>query len=414
MINIRKNQHLIIKISGWILILLLTYQAIIFLLDAAQRPSSGFVTYYTSSKLLVEGATPAHFYDRSWFQTQIERCAPTVKDIYHANPPTMSLMFLPLANFECKTSRIYWTIFNLIIIVLFGWWLGQAEKLKGVQAMGLVVFLLTFQPIYANFYDGQAYVLLLGLLAIAYYGYERNQAIALGLALALMLTLKTAGVLLWLLIMVQQRWKALIWGLIFVSGIILFSLPWLGLDAWKRYIQLLFELSSQPELSVTAYQTYLSFFRHLFTVDIQWSPAPIFVSPILGVWLPRIALISMIGISTYLAYHVRQSNVALASFIILNVILSPVSQDYHYTFLLIPIVLLTVWSWKHAPFSVQCSLVIAIILIAANLPYKSPQFAIGVWAIFAYPKLYGGFILWIISVWAMLKLMPNQNCHKST
>jgi hypothetical protein len=33
-------------------------------------------------------------------------------------------------------------------------------------------------------------------------------------------------------------------------------------------------------------------------------------------------------------------------------------------------------------------------IIAADLPYKSPRVTRGVWAIFAYPKLYGGIGLW--------------------
>lgn len=399
--NIRQGQSQIVYILLWVLFTILVCRFTMFLFDAAQRHSAGFITYYTSSKLLIENADPARFYDRTWFQTQIEKHSSKVRDIYHANPPTMSLMLLPFVGFDYTTSRISWTLFNLAIIIGTGGWLLKQLNLKGIWLVGLATFFLVFQPIYANFHEGQAYVLMFGLLVVAYYGYRQENEILLGIALALMMILKTAGILLWVLIFVQRRWKALGCGIAFVFAIVLFSLPRIGLEAWKIYGQLLFELTSQPELSVTAYQTHLSFFLHLFTFNAQWNPSPILISPVLGNWLPKITFIIMLGTSSYYAFQTHKSDLIFASFAVLSIILSPVSQDYHYTMLLVPIVILIARTREYPSLWFGLILVIATVPIAVSFPYKSSQLTAGVWALFAYPKLYGGLILWIILLWMM-------------
>jgi hypothetical protein len=39
-------------------------------------------------------------------------------------------------------------------------------------------------------------------------------------------------------------------------------------------------------------------------------------------------------------------------------------------------------------------------LIALDLPYRSPRLADGAWALLAYPKLYGAWLLWGLAIWA--------------
>jgi hypothetical protein len=270
--------------------------------------------------------------------------------------------------------------------------------LRGAYVPGFIVLTLLYQPLYANFNQGQVYVLLLGLLVLAWYGYRQRNAPCLGIALGLIFIFKTACAPLWLLLASQRQWHALVWatatGLLVGIG----SLPWLGSEGWRTYFRLLAEFSSQPWLAVTAYQTQLSFWRHLFSFDAQWNPAPLFATPALAVWLTWLTLFLLLGVGIYRARTMKQDDLTFAGFVSLSIILSPVSLDYHYLLLLIPIAILLAQGREPSTPWGQNVLAVAVLLIAANLPYRSQHLAPGALALLAYPKLYGALALWGLAI----------------
>jgi hypothetical protein len=46
-------------------------------------------------------------------------------------------------------------------------------------------------------------------------------------------------------------------------------------------------------------------------------------------------------------------------------------------------------------------LALAALLLGAPLPYKAPQIQAGWWAIIAYPRVYGAYLLWAWIAWAL-------------
>jgi hypothetical protein len=403
----RRNQ--IVYFGVWGLMLVVTARFAFFGIKAAVRPSHGFGAYYTAARLVKEGDDVSRFYDNDWFRAQFKRYVPFGSDIYNINPPITALLLLPLAGFDYMGARVVWTIFNLMCLIgAVGWLLWQLE-FRGLWMPGSIVFVLLYQPIYANFSYGQAYVLLFALLVMAWHGYRHRHEAMLGIALGLMVILKTSGVLLWLLLLVQRRWKALAWSTVVVLAVCLGSLLWLGLEAWKTYFHLLPYLSSRPDMAVTAHQTQLSFFRHLLTFDAQWNPAPLLQVPALGIWLPWVSLAIMVGFSVYWAYKKDRADLVFAAFVVANLVLSPVSLDYHYTLLLVSIAILVAWIRQQTLLWPWIILGIAMALIAANLPYISPQLATGWWALLAYPKLYGAWLLWGLALRACRQDNPVVN-----
>jgi hypothetical protein len=89
---------------------------------------------------------------------------------------------------------------------------------------------------------------------------------------------------------------------------------------------------------------------------------------------------------------------AFGIFIIAGLIISPFSLDYHYTILLLPILMLINNIRKNSSVLLWVMVLFSISLIAVYLPYSSPRFAKGIWAVFAYPKLYGAICLWGIFI----------------
>jgi hypothetical protein len=54
-------------------------------------------------------------------------------------------------------------------------------------------------------------------------------------------------------------------------------------------------------------------------------------------------------------------------------------------------------------------ILILISLISVYLPYVSPRLAKGIWAVFAYPKLYGAIGLWGLFIMAAYRTEVKEN-----
>ena len=370
---------------------------------SASQPSDGFAAYYTSARLVRQGEQAVRFYDQAWFRAQTERLAPGASDIFNVNPPTAALLLLPLAGLDHIPARFLWTGVNLLLAAACVAVLWRELRLKAIYPPVLLCFVFAFQPLHANFRHGQAYLALLALLLLAWYGYRHRRPALLGVGLGLLLILKTAALPLWVLVLAQRRWRALLWGGLTILGTGLVSLPLLGLDAWATYVRLLPQLATEPWLAVTAYQSQYGFFRHLLIFDPQWNPEPLLNAPWLGTWLPALATLAVVAASARASWRAEASDPAFALFALASIVLSPVSVDYHYTLGLLPVAVLLarVPFWRSWPASL--GLIMAVLLIGADLPYQSPQLQVGAWAFLAYPKLYGGLLLWALALAAARK-----------
>ncbi|MCB8952097.1 MAG: DUF2029 domain-containing protein [Ardenticatenales bacterium] len=374
------------------------------LVPAFSRPSHGFVAYYTASRLLAAGADPALNYDVDWFIAQIARFQPDASDV-HINPPPTNVLLLPLVGLDYVGARRVWSTLSLLTMLLVvGWWLWRWNW-RGAWMPAFLLLTLLFQPIRANFHLGQIYVLLLGLFTAAWVAYRQWRAGWLGALLAVAGVMKLAGAFVWLLLLCQRRWRALLAG--GVAAVVLLLLTWPGWPAWEAFLTLLRGLSQQPERAVTAYQTWLSWTRHLFTADAQWNPLPVARLPQLGNALYLAGAGLLVGVTAWFAWkmpasptkaarEITDQDLLFAAGVILGLILSPLALDYHYALLLLPAFILCQWARQQSDWRVWLLLLLALILIAADLPYRSPRLAAGWWALLAYPKLVGGLLLWAL------------------
>ena len=382
----------------WAIVIILSFYFIYFTIRNASVPSHGFASYYTASKLLIEGENVADFYNDDWFSSKVEDYVPRVYEIYLVNMPTTALIFLPTANFDYETAKIIWTIFNMLLLtVVFGLIINKL-KLEGIWLPLAFIILLAFQPLYANIAFGQVYIFIFFLFVLAWFAYESGNELLLGISIGLVLILKTAGIFLLILLVLKKKWKSLV--CFFVCVLFLFSatLPIFGLDSWSAYLIKLLEYSSSPTLSVTAYQTVHSFFHHFFVLDEQWNPAPLINLPYLGKSLTIIFSALILVITIIIAFKSKKLELIFGSFIIVGIILSPPSIDYHYMLMLIPIFILFDWLIKNPSPFLWVVFTIFFLLIAASIPYISPKITGGIWAVFAYPKLYGALGLWFLSL----------------
>ncbi len=360
--------------------------------SAAVRPSPCFVTHYALARMLLDGENLAGSYDEHAFAAKVSLITPWITDI-NVNPPTTALLLLPFAGLDHADARVVWTVLSLLLLAAtVALWLRAAD-LRGAWAAGFVALTFLFQPLAANFHMANVYVLLLGLAAVAWHGHRTGNDAALGVALGLMLVIKLAGGLLWLLLLVERRWRALAWAGGTAALAVLGSLPWIGLAAWRADAAILAGVAERPERSVTAYQTVLGFFRHLGSPDPTWNASPLLAAPHVVPWVASGVSFGLVVALVLAARRKPGDDAVFAASLVVSVVLSPLSLDYTYTLLLLPIAAALAqgrearspWRWA--------ALAVAIFAIAANLPYRSPRLASGAWAILAYPKLYGALLL---------------------
>jgi hypothetical protein len=389
----------------WLVVALLTARLALQASNAATRQTNGFGGYYSAARLVAHGADISRLYDDVWFGNQMQVIGLHVADIYRPNPPTLALLLAPFGLFNHDTSRILWILMSLLCLALA---IGLLAHTSHIALPVVAALALVLHPVAANIEQGQIYLLLLALLTLAWYGYHHARAKALGAGMTLLLLMKTAVPLLWPLLALQRRWRALVWSGAATLTLVLATLPWAGIDAWRAYIPTVSHLGSGPEFAVTAYQSQSSLVRHLLTQDPRWNPAPLTDAPTLATLLVWGSLALMLALTLAVFVTRRHDDLAFASIVALSLIASPVSAEYHFVLLMVPLVILIGWARSHATVVEWFVLAMTIVLVGADLPYGSSRFTDGSAALLAYPRLYGTWLIWGLSLYAACRAAPER------
>jgi hypothetical protein len=372
-----------------------------------------FASYYTAASILVYAPQDlSRVYDNTWFDAQIPQAGfAGIHDVFDVQPPTMSLVALPVVWLAPLSARLVWTLLSLLWLLGGLALLGRALGLPALWGLWVLPISLLYSPTRENMRAGQAYLLLFFLLCLACWALARAEtswrsAGIAGLALGLMLILKTAGAWLWPLLLLAGRWRALVCAALLAGGIALVSLPWIGPASWLAYAERLPELAAAPRRFVTAYQTTTSLFGHLLAYNPQWNPAPVADLPLLARGLTLVVLLVTLAISASwcrLNDARREVRVlTLAIFIALIVVSAPFAEGYHYVLVLPALLIAVWWAWQSAaqygsrPWMIWGMLALAALLLGLPLPYRSPELSAGWIALLAYPRVYGAYLLWLV------------------
>ncbi|MCC7354525.1 MAG: DUF2029 domain-containing protein [Anaerolineae bacterium] len=410
----------------WLLLLLVVGASLVRLapvvVSSARHTSHGFAAYYTASRLFWEDpASLRRAYDDNWFRAQVARLHPASADIFNVNPPTMSLLFLPLARLTPLQARALWIGFNVLFLAvacLLLWWTLRPPL--EASLLGLA-FVCSYTPLLTNFRQGQAYVFLLLLLVLAFVGYQRRSGWLTGVPLALMFLFKSAGVFLWLFLLVRRRWPAVAWGAATVVAGVLLTIPWFGLGLWAEYARLVPGLAGKPYMGIVALQTLPNFFHHLLRYEAGWNPGPLVNVPSLAYVLATgVPLVILLG-SAWLARERKEEDdaadiLAFAIGVALSVSLSPWAEEYHYVLLLPALALVAhvlmrtwgpAWAWG--------ACLLAALLLWMPLPFDVNAKMEGIKGLAGFPRVYAALLLAGLSLYlvyrpepsARRQLMPN-------
>ena len=365
--------------------------------DAASQ-SDGFAAYYTAARLALDGQAGSDFYDDSWFEARtVEFMHGAARDIYFANPPTTTFILLPLAGFSSDAARFIWTMFNLAALIGALALLTFATRLKLEQALLLSSLVFLSNPVAANFAHGQAYIMLLLLYALAMWAFTQRRAALAGASLALAFILKASGAPLWALMLARKERRLLVTSLVVLLVMTGASLPIFGLGTWEFYLTTeIPRFLRTPSNSVTAYQTVNSLFLHLFLFDPSWNPQPLLDAPLVGAFCTIVITLAALAWSLWLTRKMDTVH-SFAVFAALSVVLAPIAEEYHFVLMAVPIfVLVADLAANPDPLYILAT-ALAVVLVGAPINYKNPNLSQGVSALLAYPRLYGGCLIWGLS-----------------
>jgi hypothetical protein len=267
----------------------------------------------------------------------------------------------------------------------------------------LVTGLLRSAPFAENLSRGQIYLWVLASVALAAYGAATRRDALAGLGLAAAMLLKIAGLPLWLLMMVERRRRTLAWGAGTAIGFVLATLPRVGVDTYVRWIaDVVPAWVTSPAITLPAYQTVGALLQRAFRYDPRFNPSPLADLPIVATCLAAAVSLAMLAVTLAARRASSSSSSTLATFgamAMLGVVLQPAAEQYQYLVAFVPLVIAT-RAWLRRPDVIAgVCLAAAAMLIFASLPYKDPALWIGARTLLAYPRLYGGLILWVVLVY---------------
>ncbi|MCA9975391.1 MAG: DUF2029 domain-containing protein [Anaerolineales bacterium] len=403
--KIQSQSKLILTLLTLVTLTLYAWRVLI----PAARANYSLPVFYTAA--FIQWHTPAemlHLYDDSWLNDQMVNLGFThTWDVYRPNPPTMTLFFLPFLAIPVQWTSFVWVGVNLLALIGSLALSAAALGIPSHRSLWVLPLVLLSQPVLHHFARGQLYFPVLLGLSLCFWGLARRHEAWAGFALGLIMVSKTAAAWLFLLLLVARRWRVVGWAVATAVPFILISLLWDGLSPWLTYLSMLSERMSDPSRVVTAYQTITSLFGHLFILESTWNPTPIFHLP----WLATtLTLLTFVG-TLYLSWRYgRLDNGAAQEARLLTTALwcalivsnAPLAEDYHYV-LLLPSLGTAVW-WATKTGHRKLPLLIAILLLALPLPFKHPLLAQSWLALFAYPRVYGAYLLWGWLLWQLQRL----------
>lgn len=397
----------------WVGVQLLLHFSLV-LLPAIEGRASGFGAYYTASWLMVRGEFTPQAYDNEWFGAKMPMVMqePDARDIIAPNLPTVGFALLPLVNLPPATARVVY----LVASWLAGWlalaivlWQTRPH-IAGIARWRWLFggsFFSWSAPFVFNIGIGQFYGFLFLAMVVIWMLLVRGRNGGAGVLLGLAFMLKSAGSLLFLLPLLYRRWTFWIGAAGVMATMGAASFFYLQPETWLAYLQNVSATGNRPWVAVTAYQTTLGMLSHFFSLDATWNPAPIVDIPLLVRPLYLIITVLAVGVTALTLYRTKAPiSLAVALLLTLSVISVPFAEEYHFVMLLLPFAVVAQRVWEkqgRQRFFLLLGLGVGCALLFLPLPYEHPRLTVGWWALFAYPRLYGAWLLWMVGIGSIKK-----------
>ncbi len=394
----RAGSSALMRIAYGVMLLSICFY-VIRLVPYVQRPTGGFLAAFTAGKMLVNHQDMRLLYDPIRFNEMIPLFTGLRPvDIYAGNTPHLPFLLAPFATLPAPEGKMAWELFSLVCLVIALFVILSHFRFNSLERAVMTGLVFGFNPLYTNFVYGHVYAPLFLIQVCIVRFWAEGKLLSAAIAMALLVALKGYGVLFLVMALFRKEWLMLLYALASYLVIVAVSSLAVGLDTWVAYAsQLPPFLFSMPDPET--YQQTLGSFLAWVMVHDRWNAQPGFDTPFLV--LPFVAAFLIAGI--VLLYRLlRQSSrlrmdLSFGVAIILGVLTAPRLFDYHYIFVLIPILACYRYLSRPASRLEITAFAIMLLLLSVKIPYYDEMFQKTWLGLAAFPRVYGGLILmWLL------------------
>lgn len=381
--------------------------------------NSDFPNYYLVARLLREGFNLDRIYDWVWLQR--------IKDHWGLDQPLVAFAGLtplsalpiwPVAGFAALTAKRFWIVANLIFLF------GTAETLHRVTQLGRhriwILCLLAVIPLRASFLLGQMHILVLLLLALAYFFRSRMQGFACGVCVALAGALKVYPLLFIFYFAWKRQWREAISTVLATAALVGIGYACMGSHIMHIYLTQILPRSMQGEVidpyNVRAASA-AALLHRLFLFEPGLNPAPLWNRPLLysifyPLWQAAVLFPLFLCIRP-LSRDSDREKLEWAVFLLALLMLSPVPSSYHFVVMILPVVLAAdVFVKRQQHSRVGVMLLLYFMMCGMVISSARVSSGFGLFTVLAFSRLWIGLLLWLFLLVCLWREDDSAERHK--
>jgi len=326
------------------LAVLLVWKAI---LPGWQTLNTDFPNYYTVARLLREGYSLDRIYEWIWLQRIHDHWGMGNEALmgFAGLTPFSAWPVLPLTFFKALTAKRIWIVLNLIFLGV------SVELLHRCTALGRrrvwIIALLAIVPLRTSFLYGQMHIVVLLLLALAYFFLERRRSIGCGVCVALAGALKIYPLLFLLYFGWKRQYRVVLSMLVCGCAVIAAGLVTFGPHVLHLYVVQVLPSTVRAE-SIDPYNiraaSAVSLLHLLFLYEPGLNPHPVFASTnAYAIVYPLFQLLVFLPLFTLIrpGSSAAREKLEWTAFLLALLVASPVPSSYHFV-VMIPCIALLV------------------------------------------------------------------------
>jgi hypothetical protein len=308
--------------------------------------NTDFPNYYLVARLLREGYSLDRIYDWIWLQRIKDHWGLDQALVGFAGlTPFSALPIVPLALFPAIVAKRFWILASVLFLCSTVGLLSRVTTL-GRRRIWLLALLAIF-PLRTSFLFGQMHLLVLLLLASAYYFDRKGRQIACGACLAIAGALKIYPLLLAGYFAWKRQWRPTLAVLCATLLLVATGYVVFGAGLMNLYATQILPRSLQGEV-LDPYSVHAAsgaaLFHRLFIAEPALNPAPLVNSPSLyaffyPLWQLAI-LVPLLAVCDTRGDQPRTGQLEWAAFVFAFLVLSPVPSSYHFVVMIFSMVLL--------------------------------------------------------------------------
>jgi Glycosyltransferase family 87 len=276
------------------------------------------------------------------FEALIDHTGYRTDDIvpWNGHPPVAVLLTLPFGRLSYPEAHCAWALLTVILFLsALTLAAGQRQKpFRWQHLLPLIALLAVCCPLQTQIQLGQLTGVLVFLVVAAWWADRRERQCLAGACIGLAAAIKLFPAFLFLYWLMQRKWRALIAGLITFVSLNAVAAVLFGTEAFTTYREVIIPWVGQYRrarlnMSMTAF--WLRLFNPEYYPDSSWANSPQLANVL--IWTSQAAVAILTAVRCRQARTRADRDRALGLAVIGMLLVSPITWDHNYLFLLMPL-----------------------------------------------------------------------------